>query len=207
MAKRRGNERKRQFFIFYTTGPKKKQIRWPCLICQSCSFKDSTKHKNIPNASTNCEMTIKMCNYKFTISLIIFHSCELASGDDSHPKSTMSFDLMKFLANQMLIKCLHSIAWLKQNSGMSPEGQQLLVTTELMLRLTGLRPSKTRHSEHLVLAINQLLKRTDQDRWWATDSSGDTNAAGPSKWGLQFFPPHFDGQFIGWRINGIKTEE
>lgn len=95
--------RERGNSLSFTQQDRKKQIRWPCLICQSCSFKDSTKHKNIPNASTNCEMTIKMCDYKFTISLIIFHSCELASGDDSHPKSTMSFDLMKFLANQMLI--------------------------------------------------------------------------------------------------------
>lgn len=63
---------------------------------------------------------------------------------------------------------LHSITWLKQNSGVSPEGQQLLVTTKLSPRLTGLRPSKTRHSEHLVMAINQLLKRTDHDRWWVT---------------------------------------
>lgn len=48
-------------------------------------------------------MTVKICDYKFTISVVILHSCELSPGDDSTPKITMSFDLIKFLPHQWQI--------------------------------------------------------------------------------------------------------
>ncbi len=176
MAKRRVNERKRWFFNLYTTRLKK-QTHWPCLIRQSRSFEVSTaQHKNIPNASTNCNMVVK--SVIRNLQSVLWYSTAISYCQVVIHNLKAQYNLTSW--SFWRIKCLFSVYTVSFDWNRTTPCH-LKGNGCSILRLTGLCSSKTRPSEHLVMAINQPLKRTDHDCWWVANLSGDTGASGPWK--------------------------
>lgn len=133
-------------------------------------------------------MTVKICEYTFTISVVILHSCELSAGDDSNSKITpvirphkVSSSPMANLQIKFFLVFIHLIEteqhYVTWRTTAAYNHQTDLVGQSVEGQLTRLWPSKIRHSKHPDTAINQPLKITNQKCWWVTNSSSFINTA------------------------------
>ncbi len=139
----------------------------------SKSLLHNTKH---PNASTNCNMAVK--SVIMNLQSVLWYSTNVSYRQVVIHNLKAQCNLTSW--SFWRIKCLFSVYTVSLDWNRTTPCH-LKGNGCSILRLTGLWPSKTRPSEHLVMAINQPLKRTDHDCWWVTNSRGDTGASGPSK--------------------------